>query len=372
MARVLFPALLLAAVLAVPVLAAKGRDVHVTRDIQYGNAGGERLLLDVYDPGGGGQRPGLIAIHGGSWSHGDKSDIPAEHFARRGHVVFAINYRLAPEDPYPAAVHDVETAVGWVRAHAQEYRVDPDRIWALGGSAGGHLAALLATRGDAGIRVAVSYSGPMDLELLGESGGELEQAVTTFLGCKRWDGRCRAVARRASPITHVDGGDAPLYVAHGANERIPFAGASAMAKALKEEGVPHRLHKVPGDRHSFQYLEAVIHPSTAFASRQMVGPLPSAGSGTGSGSGSTGPGSDQPSPGDGALGREEGKGESRSGDRDDETREEPRPAAAPSPAGPGAERPGGYGWVIFLIVVATVGGAVIVALVVFREPPEGP
>lgn len=372
-ARVLVPAVLLTAVLPVPVMASKAEGIKVTRDVQYGKAAGERLLLDVYDPGGGGLRPGLVAVHGGRWARGDKSGMPAELFAKRGHVVFAPNYRLAPDHPYPAAVHDVETAVRWVRAHADEYRLDPGRIWALGGSAGGHLVAMLATRaqGDARIRVAVSYSGPMDLELLADSREELEQAVTTFLGCKRWDGNCRAIARTASPITYVDPGDVPLYVAHGANERIPFNQASAMAKVLAEEGVTHRLHKVPGDRHSLQYLETVIHPSFAFAKRHLVSPSPASGSGsgTGSGSGPQGSAGGQPSPP--AHGGEGGKGDSRSEDRGDGTRTETQPAAAPSPARSAAEETGGFGWVIVVIVAVIVAGAVILALLVFREPPEG-
>ena len=105
---------------------------------------------------GGETRPGIVVIHGGGWLEGDKSSFTSrthgvpgniEDFAALGFVAVAINYRLSGEAPYPAALEDCKCAVRWLRAHAGEYRLDPDRIGAYGNSAGGHLALLLGMTG---------------------------------------------------------------------------------------------------------------------------------------------------------------------------------------------------------------------------------
>jgi acetyl esterase len=368
-ARVLAPTLLLCGLLLVPALPG-GAGVSVHRDVEYGRAGGERLLLDVYRPGGGGLRPGVVAIHGGRWANGDKSDLPAEEFAELGHVVFSVNYRLAPDHPYPAALQDIEQAVRWVRDHAQEYGVDQDRIWALGGSAGGHLAGLLATvaKGDARVAAAVSYSGPMDLERLADSSGTVEKAVREFLGCSDWNKACRKRAREASPVTHVDPGDVPIYLANGTDEPIPLSQATLMANALDRAGVPHRLREIEGNDHSFQYLRLVLEPSTAFVVQHLGGPAASQG-GPAEGSG----GSQQPgaAPTTGGAGNPAGQGDDgRDRDAGNGTPEDPgleeRPRAA---AAPRSDQRGGFGWVMAVVIAVAVGGAVTLALL-FREPPQ--
>ncbi|MCA1596841.1 MAG: alpha/beta hydrolase, partial [Chloroflexi bacterium] len=122
--------------------------VDVIRDVQYGEAGGQKLLLDVYVPWGPSMdRPAILFIHGGSWMGGDKGDYHsfALKMASRGYVGFAVNYRLANKwgNKWPAQIDDVQRAVRWVRAHARQYGVDPDRVGAIGESAGGHLVAML-------------------------------------------------------------------------------------------------------------------------------------------------------------------------------------------------------------------------------------
>jgi acetyl esterase len=367
MARILASTFLLGGIFLLPAFPAQA-GVSVQRDVQYGKAGGERLLLDVYRPGGGGLHPGVVAIHGGRWANGDKSDIPAEDFAELGHVVFAVNYRLAPDHVYPAAVNDIEKAVRWIRTHSQQYGVDPNRIWALGGSAGGHLVGMLATRavGDARVAAAVSYSGPMDLERLAASSATVEKAVREFLGCSDWNKGCRHRAREASPITHVDAGDAPIYLANGTDEPIPLSQATAMAHELKGAGVTHRLRVIQGQNHSFQYRRLVLEPSTAFVVQQFAGPPGSQG---GAGS-ETAPAEQQPgeAPGTGAAGEPADQGREREagGGAQDGPVEEGRPRAgeAPRPQGRGAP------WVMAVVIAVAVGGAVVLALL-FREPPEG-
>ncbi len=160
---------------------------------------------------------------GGGWTEGNKEEAAWAGWglATFGFVAVAINYRLAPEYEYPAALEDVEAAIRWLRKPRQRdaYGIDPARVAVAGGSAGGHLAMLVAAQGrgrpDRGTRVAavVSWSGPMDLTLeaaLVDSGEhDASSGVPVFLGCEeehcpeRW-------AREASPFTYVDPTDPPM------------------------------------------------------------------------------------------------------------------------------------------------------------------
>src|SRR5256885_956012 len=131
-----------------PSGAAQG-GVTVKNDVTYRTVDGEQLGLDVYQPAKKGKsRPAVVVVHGGGWTQGDKALFAQQgnQLAERGFVAFSINYRLAPAHPYPAAVQDVEAAVAWVRKHAKAYGVDPKRVGALGGSAGGHPPGLPRTR----------------------------------------------------------------------------------------------------------------------------------------------------------------------------------------------------------------------------------
>src|SRR6266536_2716994 len=185
-------AALAAVVQSAPAGAAQG-GVTVKNDVTYRTVDGEQLGLDVYQPAKKGKnRPAVVVVHGGGWTQGDKSLFAqqANQLAERGFVAFSVNYRLAPAHPYPAAVDDVEAAVAWVRKHAREYGVDPTRIGALGGSAGGHLVGLLGTDGEGslktGHRVAavVSWSGPMDFVSLAPAAAtNAGRSVSTFVGC---------------------------------------------------------------------------------------------------------------------------------------------------------------------------------------------
>jgi acetyl esterase/lipase len=105
--------------------------------------------LDIYLPDEGqGPFPVIVSIHGGAFMGGDKAEmqvLPMLEGLKRGYAVVAVNYRLSWEATFPACVHDVKAAVRWIRAHAQRYHLDPDRIAAWGASAGGYLAAMLGT-----------------------------------------------------------------------------------------------------------------------------------------------------------------------------------------------------------------------------------
>ena len=258
--------------------------VAVTHDITYRTVGDEPLVLDAYVPTAKTtKRPVVLLVHGGGWRGGDKSNFTAEgnKLAQLGYVAFSVNYRLAPQHPYPAAVDDVLAAVRWVREPQQVkvYKLDPKRVGALGASAGGHLVGMLATLGrgslthGARIKGAVSWSGPMDFHLwplASPDSFELGNAVTEFLDCTD-DPSCPN-ASKASPITHVDPTDAPMLLANSSAELISVEHATHMDAALRAAGVPSQLVIFPGDRHAQFFGEDVWPQTVAFLGKYVGKP----------------------------------------------------------------------------------------------------
>jgi acetyl esterase len=264
-------ATMLTVVLAAPAGAAQG-DANVKRDVVFRTVDGEQIKLDVYEPAKKGKdRPAVVVVHGGAWTVGDKSWFAqqANQLAQSGFVAFSVNYRLAPAHPYPAAVEDVEAAVEWVRKHAKEYGVDPERIGALGGSAGGHLVGLLATAGrgslEKGHRVAaaVSWSGPMDFVSLAPAAAtNAGSSMRGFLGCLQ--DACPDTYAEASPVTHVDKTDAPMLIVNSTNELVPQSQADVMKTALDKAGVANQAVILPGSAHSRAYSAQVWDQTVTF------------------------------------------------------------------------------------------------------------
>jgi len=250
--------------------------VDVRRDVPYREVNDTVLKLDAYLPDGPGPYPGVVLIYGGGWIAGDKAGWEGfgRTLAQSGFAAFAVNYRLAPRDPYPAAVNDVRASVEWLRSHATDFRLDPARIGALGGSAGGHLAALLATLGDGprdrGSRVltAVSWAGPMDLHPA-QYPADSQPYLTAFLDCR--SGTCdEARVQEASPITHVDSSDGTMLLAHGLEDMlVPTSQAQRMADALNRAGVANQLLLVPNAGHDERLAPAVLQPSIDFLRSQL-------------------------------------------------------------------------------------------------------
>jgi acetyl esterase/lipase len=253
------------------------QDISISRDIHYRSVGGTTLALDAYTPVGPGPHPAVIIIPGGKWVNVDKDDstwLPID-LAKIGIAAFPVNYRPATRAPFPAALEDVEAAVRFLRARAAHFDIDPARIGAVGASAGGHLAALLATWGegptDTGsrVRVAISWSGPMDLEqLLGVRRNDLNGIVRTFLGCSTTE-PCLDQARTASPIRHVDPSDGAVYLGNGTEEIIPLTQATAMQAELQENDVPTQLVAITGGGHGYGNNEKTLSPAFAFLGARL-------------------------------------------------------------------------------------------------------
>jgi acetyl esterase len=263
-----------------PVSNEASTQVAVELGIVWRTVDGEKLALDTYLPAGGGNdRAAVVLIHGGGWSAGDKSALAeqAQQLAELGYVAIAVNYRLVPEHPLPAALEDVQAAVSWLRADAQvrHYGIDPHRIGVLGASAGGQLAAMLGTVGtganDAGSRVAavVTWSGVFDFTTVGIDDASL-------LGCG--PASCPEVAAAASPIAHVDRTDAPTLLVTSAEDAIvPATQSTAMAAALSGAAVENQLIVIDGSAHAVlgdaawaatvAFLDAHLQPNRVTAKK---------------------------------------------------------------------------------------------------------
>jgi alpha-L-fucosidase 2 len=221
----------------------------VQTDIPYGTADGVSLLLDASVPDGPGPFPTVILVHGGGWTAGDKSGGPQkgymapmhEPLTKAGFAWFSINYRLAPKYRWPAGLEDVETAIRWVKAHAAQYRLDPQRIVLSGESAGGQLINMAAVRADAATRVAaiVTFYGSANLleNALGAD-GKLGASRAALLGRTEFDAPTKALLQEASAINYIKPGLPPFLLVHGTlDDHVPYQGSVEFQAALRAAGV---------------------------------------------------------------------------------------------------------------------------------------
>jgi acetyl esterase/lipase len=231
--------------------------------IVYGVADGVQLTMDYYAPKGAGVHPIAIIIHGGGYQRGDSKSgseaYCADFLAPAGYAVFSINYRLAPQYPYPYMVFDVEHSVRYLRHNAAQWHADPARIALVGGSAGGFLSNMAGLRG-----------GPGDTHArdpVARESAKVQAVVTLFAQSSfatvplnadvhalldpliRQKGEAAAL-REASPITYVSA-DAPpfLQILGDKDEYIPFTEATNLDSALRKLGVSSQVIRIPGGMH---------------------------------------------------------------------------------------------------------------------------
>ncbi|MGB7538865.1 MAG: alpha/beta hydrolase [Anaerolineales bacterium] len=239
-----------------------GSDIDVT----YCTMEGLPQKLDVYYPESGGPWPVLIYIHGGSWRELDKAEGEGWRYLNdQGILVVSVNYRLATSDiKFPAMIQDVMCAVRYLRAHSAEYNIDPEKIGALGASAGGHLAALLGTADasagfDVGeyldqssrVQAVVTLSGLSDFTQPVEGG--VSMAIYFAFGALA--GTNNALLAPASPVTFITADDPPFLIFHGDKDGVvPIAQALTLDERLKAAGVPSTLVIVRGGDHGLNPL----------------------------------------------------------------------------------------------------------------------
>ncbi len=248
------------------------------------------LLLDLYLPEPQQQLetvPAVVHFHGGGWRVGARSSLgpaiealglsPIQRLVDAGFVVASADYRLSSTANFPAQLLDAKAAVRWLRAHAADYQVDPDRIYVWGDSAGGHLASLVGLttgsnkyrgqRGDAGewagmsdrVAAVAAWYPPTDLLRMGEQ--RLPNAVANaddsgsrealLLGAQPAEAPGKAAA--ASPLTYVGSHAPPFLLVHGTADRfVPPSQSTSLAAALEAEGRDVELLLIEGADHMWQ------------------------------------------------------------------------------------------------------------------------
>jgi acetyl esterase/lipase len=238
------------------------------RDLAYVPGGHERQKLDLYLPMDGSNLPLIINIHGGAFRMGSKEQgVPLEYL-RQGYALASINYRLSQHAKFPAQIEDCKAAVRWLRARAPEYRLDPKRFAAWGSSAGGHLAAMLGTTGDARdfdvganldqssrVQAVVDYFGPTDFLQMdahrlsnGMAHDPAGSPESELIGGAIQEHKEKVA--RANPITYVTPGDPPFLICHGdADQLVPHHQSELLEAALGKAGVPVTFYTVKGAGH---------------------------------------------------------------------------------------------------------------------------
>jgi len=209
------------------------KDVTVIPDIAY-REGNNAWKLDLAMPTerSAKPRPAIVFVHGGGWVSGDKRTStflkPALEFAAKGYVCITINYRLGGAKH--ACVEDAKCAVRWLRAHAEKYNVDPDRIGAYGNSAGAHLVAML---GICPASAGLEGDGPWQ-----EYSSMVQAVVASATPTRpRVRGGSEEDARKIAPMTYVSADAPPFLLVHEESDRtVPVSNSDDFVKALRQAG----------------------------------------------------------------------------------------------------------------------------------------
>jgi acetyl esterase/lipase len=235
---------------------------NYSRDVVWASPGGEDLRLDVSWPEGDGPFPIVVNIHGGAFFLCTKAidEAMCRHLTNRGYAVFNVNYRLAPQHKFPAAVNDCLGAVIWAKAHADEYKGDPSRVAVSGGSAGGNLAGMVAMAWDdpffeptfasgdldASVQAAVLIFGVFDLTSMSHPGDDRENP---YIGGNIEDSR--DMFEKASPVFYLDKANIPSMILVCGDKDGLYPQSEMMAKLLDEKGAPFEFYTAHGKGHGF-------------------------------------------------------------------------------------------------------------------------
>ena len=240
----------------------------ITLDIPYATVNDHILKLDLHRPAGIARPKLIVWVHGGAWRSGSKKDMPLGKLMEAGYAVASVDYRLSPQAPFPAQIHDIKAAIRFLRAKQADYGYDSERIVIAGASAGAHLAAL----------VGVSNG---DHELEGKVGQHLDtssdvQSIVSFYGMSNLTTilsqstphglkvRVPALelllegqpeenperARLASPVFHVDATDPPLLLIHGDQDpQAPINQSHELQGRYESVNRPCEFHVVHDGKH---------------------------------------------------------------------------------------------------------------------------
>jgi pectinesterase len=247
------------------------------------------VTLTLYVPDNAGKYPAVLDIHGGGWKARQvEQDRPMmERIATRGFVTGIVAYRLSTEAKYPAAIHDCKAAVRYLRAHAAELKIDPDRIGVMGGSAGGHLTGLLAmTTGkpefegegpnreqSSAVKAAIVMAATQDLTAAYKD--KTPEGSVAFFGATAAEKP--DLYAQASPITHVRAGVPPTIFIEGEKDTLKI-GRAEMQEKLRALGIETELHTLKDAPHPFwmsnPWCDQTVEIATAFFKKHLGEPKP--------------------------------------------------------------------------------------------------
>ncbi|GEN27396.1 hypothetical protein HVA01_10420 [Halovibrio variabilis] len=241
----------------------------------------QALKADVYLPSGANdaRRPAALVVHGGGWRNRSRDDMQgiAEQLAGQGYVAVNIEYRFAPEYRFPSQLHDLQQAMAWIHAHADQWQVDTQRIVGVGFSSGAHLVSLLAVAGVEGplaapyggeqSRLAAVLAGGLPSDLLKFDDGRL---VVDFIGGTRAEEN--AAYRLASPARQITPQAPPFFLFHGKwDQLVPVDHATDFYQALQDNNIESELYlqRWRGHVTSFLLRGCAIEAGIAFLNRQV-------------------------------------------------------------------------------------------------------
>jgi acetyl esterase/lipase len=251
---------------------AQAQDASFEQGTEFAKPNGESLQLNLARPkNASGKLPAILCIHGGGFRAGKREgwDARCKLLAEQGYVAATPTYRLAPKSPFPAAVEDVKAAVRWLRANAEKYSIDPDRIGVIGDSAGGHLAQFLGVtggvaqfEGDGGnaafssrVSCVVNYYGPSDLTKSYGKSVDAAEVLPLWLGGDDTKEHRRHIL--ASPLYWVTPGAAPTLLLQGTEDKyVNHEQAVWMRDRLKAAEVEVELISLEGAGHGFKGADA--------------------------------------------------------------------------------------------------------------------
>ena len=274
---------------------------NIQRGIVYTANANNVQTMTLYEPVDDRKslRSAVLLIHGGGWVLGQQQDIRwyGPEYAKRGYVAARISYRLLPKYVFPDCLYDCKAAIRWLRLHAKEYRIDPDRIIVQGDSAGGHLAAMLAvTRPEddlegtdnlgvsSAVQAAIVYYGVLDLDyylthdtsFVCEFGNSAQNLMSHFAGVESRHGM--TPLETASPVSYIHPDTPPIFLVQGTEDMlVPYPICTNFHTKLLQMGIKTRMVTVPYN-HAFDMVlwrirHDVFEEAMSFVDEQ-ISPLP--------------------------------------------------------------------------------------------------
>ncbi len=249
--------------------------VRLERDLAYVPDGDEAQKLDLYLPEVAPEKPLplIVHIHGGGWQAGSKFPCPVAGMVLKGYAVASVEYRFSQKAKFPAQIQDCQAAIRWLRAKAASYSINPEKVGVIGGSAGGHLSALVATAGGTSafppiggnedqsdrVQAVCDIYGPADFTKVVQQAAEDRNVRNIFQFNLQKDPYSSLIgvplettekSRAVSPVTYISEDDPPVLILHGTHDAlVPYAQSVQFAGALKAKGVPVWLQTLPGGGH---------------------------------------------------------------------------------------------------------------------------